>query len=452
MTKITDQALLNIGTEITIDTTARTFTLVATGNLVAKDGVTLNALWSKFENIWATPTYYPYPFPMRLYDARSGQFIFGQDPGGTFNGWKPADDTTRQMLRDGGWSEYSGAGVLNRQYVGLVALAAGYPAGAQFYYQRVSGGTAYNFTFTDGPNEGIQVFGDASNGNFDNRSYFKLYCREPSYLFDDAVLGDVGESGTGPFKVSLPISVSADLKITANDAAMSGAPYNGITVAFYTSNQSKTIGSGSYPFRKIVQANGATLAQVYTKLQYLLRQAGDINVGGDAGAVVGKTADSLCYFVGSTLYTTQGVFIEGVADAEKNDVFFLDQNSVQRAYPYVAAGTLNFDSLLAAGGTGYYRLYFTSVPGGAYGTTDAVTVNDNGGTPIRGTITGTQIAFSFAYEANNQGGRTPNTPAAVTLVVGNTGSAKVAVATGTLTASKAILLSATSSADAGYQP
>ena len=100
------------------------------------------------------------------------------------------------MFRDGGWSEYSNAGVLNRQYVGIVALASGFPSGAQFYYQRASSGSAANITFTDAPNEGIQVFGDASNGNFDDRTYFKLFCREYNYTYDDAVLGDVGETGT----------------------------------------------------------------------------------------------------------------------------------------------------------------------------------------------------------------------------------------------------------------
>jgi len=73
--------------------------------------------------------------------------------------------------------------------------------------------------------------------------------------------------------------------ITRNfdDAAMSGAPYSGITVAYYTANQTRTIGGASYNFKVIVAGNGATLEQIYTKLQYLLRQATDINTGGTAG-------------------------------------------------------------------------------------------------------------------------------------------------------------------------
>jgi hypothetical protein len=456
MAKIIDPDDLNVGTELTIDTGAKTFTLNVAGNLVAKDGVTLNALWAKFVDLWTSSTYQPFPFPMNVLDARSGQYIFGQDPGGSFNGWKPANDATRQMLRDGGWSEYSGAGVLNRQYVGIVALASGFPAGAQFYYQRANGGAAANFTFTDAPNEGIQVFGDASNGNFDTRTYFKLFCREANYTYDDAVLGDVGESGTGPYKVALPIAVGSDLKIQANDATVAAnAPYTSIDIEYFGTNQNKTIGGGSYPFRIIIDNTvGATLEQIYTKIQYLLRQTGDIDTG--AGTVPGKTANSLCYFVGDTLYTTQGVFIEGVIAADLNRVVFLDQNGVERTYPFASAGTLNFSSNLVAGGAGYFRMYFTNDDAGNnagadYGTSGAITVNDKDGNPIQGTISGASLAFTYDYDGNVQrGAASAGDDAPITVVAGNPGQAKPVVATGVISRSKGIVLTLTAETDRAY--
>lgn len=466
MAKITDPDDLIVSTtsgnlgvngNIWLDTTAKTFSLAAYGSLVMKDGVTGNALWAKFVDLWTTAPYQPYPFPMNVYDARSGQYVFGQDPGGNFNGWKPANDATRQAVRDAGWGEYSSAGVLNREYVGMVALASGYPAGAQFYYQRASGGTAYNFTFTDAPNEGIQVYGDASNGNFDNRTYFKMFCREGSYTFDDAVLGDVGETGTGPYKISLPISVSSDLKITDNDATVSTtAPYTSIDVEYFGSDQNKTIGSGSYPFRVIIDNTvaGATLEEIYTKIQYLLRQSGDIDTG--AGTVAGKTANSLCYFVGDTLYTTTSVFIDGVIGDDLNRVVFLDQNDVTRTYPYAAAGTLNFSSNLVSGGTGYYRMYFTNDDAGDnagndYGTAGAITVDNTSAVDIAGTISGASISFSFDYDANVQrGAASAGVDAPVTIIAGNAGLAKPVVATGTITRAKGISFTLTAETDRAY--
>lgn len=455
MAKIIDGDDLNVGTEITIDTSAKTFTLVAAGSLVAKDGVTLQALYSKFIKLWETASYNKYPFPMYAIDALSGQFQFGTD-GGSYNGWKPATDATRQMLRDGGWSEYSNAGVLNRQYVGIVALASGFPGGAQFYYQKASGGSAANFTFTDSPNEGIQVYGDASNGNFDNRTYFKIFCREYSYTYDDATLTDVGLSATGAFKVSLPISVGSDLKIQDDDTAVgSAAPYTSLGIEYFGTNQTG-YDIGAYPFRVVIDNTtaGATLEEIYTYVQYKLRQNSDIDDG--AGTVNGKTANEICYFVGDTLYTTTGVFIDGVIAADLNRVVFLDQNDVERTYPYSSSGTLNFNSFLTSGGTGYYRMYFTNDDAGAnagndYGTSGAITVNDKDSNPIAGTISSASISFTYAYDSNTQrGSGSDGDDAPVTIVAGNKGVAKPVVATGTISRSKGLTFTMTAEQDRAY--
>lgn len=443
---------------IWLDTAAKTFSLSPFWSLVAKDGVTGNAIWAKFVDLWATGvTYKPFPFPMNVLDARSGQYIFGQDPGGEFNWWKPANDTTRQMIRDAGWSEYSSLWVLNRQYVGLVALASWFPAWAQFYYQRSSWGAANNFTYTDAPNEWIQVFGDASNGNFDNRTYFKIFCREPSYTYDDAILSDVWETWTWAFKVSLPLSVASDLKIQDNDATVSSsAPYTSIDIEYFGSDQSKTIGGGSYPFRVIIDNTtaNATLEEIYTKIQYLLRQNSDIDTW--AWTVTGKTANSLCYFVGDTLYTTQGVFIDGVIANDLNRVVFLDQTNVERTYPYVAAGVINFSSNLTTGGAGYYRMYFTNDDawdnsGDDYGTATAITVDNASGVDIAWTITGTSISFTYDYDGNVQRWAWSNgDDAPITIIAGNPGYTKPVVATGTISRSKGISITLTAETDRAY--
>jgi len=242
MAKITDPDSLNVGVEITLNTGALTFTLIEAGNLTAKDGVTANALWAKFVDLWTSDTYQPFDFPMNIYDARSGQFVFGQDPGGAYSGWAPADDVTRQMIRDGGWGEYDAAGDLNRQYVGMVALAAGFPALAQFYYQLTATGAKADFTYDDAPNEAIQVFGDAANGDFDTRAFFKLFCREESYLYDDAILDDIDEVATGAYKLQLPIAVGVDLDITDTDGNVSTIePYISTNIKYFTGSFEREI-------------------------------------------------------------------------------------------------------------------------------------------------------------------------------------------------------------------
>ena len=453
MAKITSQSSINVGTELTIDEAAKTFTLNAAGNLVAKDGVTLQALYSKFVSLWATVTYQDSPFPMYSIDALSGQFQFGTD-GSTYSGWKPANDATRQMLRDGGWSEYTSAGVLARQYVGIVGLGS-VSAGAQLYYQKVSGGAAANFTFTDQCNEGIQIYGDiaadATTTTFDSRTYFKGYVREYSKKYKDSVLADTGKTATGANIVNVLLSNEDDLKIQANDAAMSGAPYSGITVAYYTLDQTRSIGGSNYNFKVIVAGNGATLEQIYTKLQYLLRQATDINTGGTAGVKTGKIQSALCFFVGDTLVTGTSVYIDNIQGADSNRIEFYDDGGTKRTNPYTAAGTITFNSVLVGAGSSY-RLMYTSGPGANdnYGEAGAITVlKADGATPISGTISAGSIGFDFDYDGSTAGG-TAGTDKAVTLIGVRPGYGKFAVATGTLSRSKALSLSLVAEADRVY--
>lgn len=538
MAKITNKSQINVGTEITIDTAASTFTLVAAGNMVAKDGVTLQALYSKFVDLWTSATYNKFKFPMYVIDALSGQFQFGTD-GQTFSGWKPADDTTRQMLRDGGWSEYSGAGALNRQYVGIVSLGD-VSAAAQLYYQRVSSDSPTNFTFADEANEGIQVYGDAANGNFDKRTFFKGFVREQGKLYKDSILADTGKTATGAYLVNLLLSNETDLKITDNDAnVVANSPYTAINVKYFSGAFSKDVDSttdrdfgividvgthsgidgsmaasgttltsaaggitgatytggtvtvheganaGVYnisgtPSATVVTISGsfptlqsgasftlqratpvvASLAQIHTKVQYLLRQSGDIDA--TAGTVTGKTASLLTNFVGDTLLAGfyaptnpngggSGVMIEGISSADINTITFYDNTATLRNYPYAAAGTLNANAVLVSGGTGFYRMFFTDLAGvNDYGLTGAITVNDKNGNPIQGTISGSSIAFTFDYDGNTQGSRTPGTDANVTIVAGNPGSAKPVVATGVLSRSKSISISLVAEQDRAY--
>jgi len=48
MAKILDPDLLGVGVELTVNTSAKTFTLNVANNYVAKDGATAQALYSKF--------------------------------------------------------------------------------------------------------------------------------------------------------------------------------------------------------------------------------------------------------------------------------------------------------------------------------------------------------------------------------------------------------------------
>lgn len=413
--KIIDPDQLVVGTELTLNTTAKTFTLNVAGNL-SDDGVSLQALYSKFKELWLTPTYQPFPFPIYCIDAEAGKYQFGTDGSG-FSNWAPADDATRNLLRDGGWEEFNSTGDLLRVYVGIVTLGA-IGSGDQLYFQREQGGPATNFQFTGAVNEGVQIFGNTANGNFDTRSFFKVFARIQGKTYGQSDLAAIGETQTGPRKLTFAVQNEADLMVSASDATIAdNAPYTGISITYHATDQNRTIGGGSYPFRTIIAGGGAAAEQIYEKVQYQLRQNSDIDAG--AGTVIGKTADSLLYFVGNTLVTRPGVYIDNFNTNDTNRIEFYDTNNVKRTFPFVAAGTLAFNTNLVSDTAAVYRMYFKTLPGvgNDYGESGAVTVNDSAGNPISGTISGVaEVPFDFAYDSNAQGGRTPGTDAGVVVI------------------------------------
>lgn len=449
MAKITSRSQLNVGTELVINESARTIQLVAAGNLVAKDGVTLQAVYSKLVDLWATATYQDSPVPMYALDALSGQFQIGTD-GSTYSGWTWADDATRNMLRDGGWTEFSATGDVNRVYAGFIGLGS-ISAGSQPYYHLAPTDAPINFPFTDQFNVGVQVMGDLTNGNFDKRTYAKTFCREYGKKYKSSVLAETGATGTGANKQNFLIANEDDLKIQADDGAMTSAPYNGITVAYYTANQTRTIAGVSRNFKIIIDGNGATLEQIYTKVQYLLRQETDINTGGTAGPKIGKIQDDLLAFVGDTLETSTSVYIDNILTADSNRIKFKDDSGVFRENLYTAVGTITFNTPLIGAGSSY-RLFFTSPPGAGndYGEAGAITVNDATGTPITGTISGPSVSFTYDYDGNVQGGFTGGTDRPVTLIGIRPGGGKFVASTGLLTRSKTISLSLVAEVDRVY--
>jgi hypothetical protein len=454
--KITNKSSLVVGSNLIIDEPNRTIQYLEAGGLVFKDGVSLQALYSKLVDLWATSTYQDSPFPMYAIDALSGQFQIGTD-GATFNGWTFLNDTTRNANRDGGWSEFNAAGVELAQYCGFSGLGSITPVSTcQPYYHIDPADGPTNFPFTDQFNVGIKV---KDNVSLDKRVYAKCFIREYGKKFKSSILADTGSTSTGPFKQAFLVSNEDDLKITSllgavqatGDSAMSGAPYSGITVAYYTANQTRTIAGVSRDFKIIIEGNGGTLEQIYAKIQYLLRQGTNINTGGTAGTKIGKVQDELLRFVGDTLVTSQSVYIDDVLPADSNRVEFYDDTNTLRVNPYTAAGTLNFNTPLVGSGSAY-RLMFKDPPGAGndFGEAGAITVNDASGTPITGTISVGSIDFTYDYDGNVQGGYTGGTNRNVVLIGIRPGSGKYVAAEGVLTRSKTIALSLVAEADRVY--
>ena len=295
----------------------------------------------------------------------------------------------------------------------------------------------------------------------------------------------------------------------------------------------------------------ATAEQIFEKVQWSLRQAADIDAE-SATQIIGRTADALLFFVGDALTVGSitappanpngggtGVIAEGFDSNDTNRMTFIDNGAVARTFPFVAAGTINFNPNLVADSMGMYWMYFkntaeatntgfgissvtvnvatldsstTDLSGGEFqlflndyivlggfadpannglfqvttagagggpwtaGVTrvdggtliveaeaatvtleldpidspDAIIVNDNGGTPITGSIGGSSVNFDFDYDNNVQGGRIQANDALVIVRAIGLETAQFIETAGTITRAVGLIFGLVSSLERNY--
>lgn len=444
---LTDSAADDASTNFYIDTAAQTLKLVpGQGGLVAADGVTEKAVYSFLKEEWKndpnTKNLAAFDFPMVPITDEFYELV---------EGWTWANATTQQSIRNGGWLVRDTSGNVTEHWANITAL--GNVLGTdQLYYDNGNGAT--DFTFTGAVNEAIQVIddpngdGDYADG-YDRSASFTIYNREQAQIYNSSDLSAIGVSNLlAPKAFAFPIGTSTDLNVSASDVTISGsAPYTGMSITFHNVAQSRMIGASSYDFGIIIDGNSGTKQEIYEFVQWSLRQATDID--DDASTLVGQLAPELLEFVGSTLKTKtasnpeaggSGVYIDNFQATDTNDLVFVDNTGTERTFPFVAAGTLSFNTNLVNDTDAVYRVFFTDgvTAGLEFGNSTAILVDDNGGSDLSGNVSGSSsIAFDFDYDGNNQGTRTPGTDANVTAVAIGLNTGQYVQTTATITRSNA---------------
>jgi hypothetical protein len=165
----------------------------------------------------------------------------------------------------------------------------------------------------------------------------------------------VGQYNGGTLRIHEGTDADLEFPIVSNDATtitVTGTLSSGSNISFTAQRASAIV---------------ATKNEIYEKIQYLLRQAADIDSTDQT--VNGKTADALLNFVGPDLncgfYSPSnpngggsGVIIEGFKADDTNNLYFYDNGGTKRNYPFVAAGTLNFNQNLVLDSDPYYWLFY----------------------------------------------------------------------------------------------
>jgi hypothetical protein len=436
MAKIIDPDLLNQGTEIVFDTAAKTLGLAVAGNL-SDDGVAIQCIYSFGKEEWkADATLIKHPFPLKPIDGPSGtQFDLVE-------GWTWLNTTTTGLIRDGGWALKDSGGVSQEEWMNVTTLGSfNAPGSDQGYYTQGDISAPTDITLPGEVNQAIQVYGDASHGDFDYRSDFIIFLREEGKSYDQYDL--IVEQNIAALtykKYALPLSNDLDtIKVTHSDAEVALAPYTNIDITWYAAAQLRNIGGTEYDFKKIIEGDNKTLEQIYEKVMFLERQITDIDEG--VGTVRGDTSDTLMYFVGDTLYVDG--YVDNILTVDQNRIVFIDDTGNERTNPYAAAGLMAFNAALQGDAAAEYRMFFENDDAGDnlgydYGTDNAMLVNDNGGSPISGLISGqASIGFDYDYDGNVQrGSGSANTEVPVVLVAIGIASAQFVKVAGTIIRSK----------------
>lgn len=234
----------------------------------------------------------------------------------------------------------------------------------------------------------------------------------------------------------------------------------------------REIGTGNYyAFDVIVDADttvgsaaagAARTTEIYEAVQYYLRQGTDIDADVTA-SVVGQTANSLLKFVGDTLVTSNGVYIDSFNTQDTNAIEFYDYSGTKRTYPYVAALTINFGENLQNDQYSKYWVFFTddnaaTVPAGNnYGTDNAIIVKDKDSVDMAGVVNPawptkrTSVSHSFNYDSNIQrGAGSAGTDAPITVVGIGLATGQYVKSTGTIARSTANSVSVISSLERNY--
>jgi hypothetical protein len=113
-----------------------------------------------------------------------------------------------------------------------------------------------------------------------------------------------------------------------------------MSIKYYATPQSRTIGLGTFGFNVIIDGNNGTAEKIYEFVQWELRQASDIDTGTSSVPVIGETAQELLQFIGDTLRTKLVVGVGGVYInnfiSDTNRLEFTDSTGVLRTFPFVA--------------------------------------------------------------------------------------------------------------------
>lgn len=351
---------------------------------------------------------------LRKYDRfTAGTFKFG----GAYdfvNGRKPASDADRKLIRGSGWRELTGSTV-NRIYFGVKGLGA-IEASSTPYYQSAQYGAATDYTKLGNIDEAVQVFGDATNGNFDNTAssmYLSIRTYGKNYDRVDTA-GTLGIAELGGYSTGAALNESDHLTTVPATYPLADvygvaqvAPWTGMTLEKLAAPQTETgfAGADGNFTWTLNNTGGGTLDQCVAYLDAIAQADAIVTTG--TASLNGKQYDTWYEYTATGKIRPitgagdgLGVFIEGLVGADKQRVEFKDDASTVCVYPVFTSVAVD----LGQSAIDDTNAWFHAFEAAAYNTAGAVTYQDASNTDVKGTaavadpfVTGTSVNFEHDF-------------------------------------------------------
>jgi hypothetical protein len=436
------------------------------------DGITLRALYN-FDNARrrANETL------RKFLRGTAGNYRFA----GAFsfiNGVK-LDGTDRNKIRSSGWIEYAdtqdGATDVDRIYHGVLSLVdiqAGtvprWALATATDEDSLQAATWAAFVRSGDINEAVQVYGDTTYGDtgagdFDYTTR-TLIVRVRSWGYNPGETTSIltGIAEFSGFSAGYGVGESlnpANIYTLANVYGGSQiAPWTGMALEQLASSQTETgFNEADGNFKWVLHnTGGGTVQECAAFLDALILQSGviDTHAGGTYTGQKGRVwyARNAAGKVVTSSLGGEGLFIEGLSTAEKQNVIMTDDAGSAKTYPYFPEVQISVGAAALADTNAWYHVYYADGAADAdFDKAGAVTVNDSSGDPVKGNVVadavGGKISFAYAYDTNTQAGLSAGVNKNIVVIVEGDGGAAQAITYATITRSAVVAVTCAPPAD-----
>ena len=341
--------------------------------------------------------------------GKAFDFLFGRNAG-----------VDRDRIGGTGWREFDVLNAnINRIYFNVSSLQTILDT-TQVIRQKALGAATFDFARPGVVDEAYQVFGttaygDTGAGTFSDQDYLAVSVASYGQRHQRVTLSDFGINkleGYGALaalgEAPHPTTSEATYPLADVYGGSQVSPWTGLSFESLASPETRSgFNEADGDFSLIIRnTNGASLDQVVAWCDATNNQNSNI---ASVGSWNGKNKEQLYSFdadgVPNFIY---GVAIDALPDSDKQRLAIFADNGDAKTFPFAVEVRVSIPIAAIGSATGVYEAFIVDGAGLAdYGTNNAVTLVDNLGNPVVGTIgASSTISFGISYDTFSQAGLT----------------------------------------------